>query len=231
MPSIRRRLLALLPIVILLALFAAGLFIPGLREALSRAELSRLIRGAGVWGPLVVVGLMATVIIISPLPNVPVSAVTGMVYGPFVGTALAVSGAIIGATGAFWISRVHGQRAIRALTGHEAHFCRGCSKRSMFTLVLIARLIPVVSFDVVSYGAGISEMKFSHFFWASLVGMIPWTWFYTSMGAALLDDPVIAAVLGILLGAAVLLLPATVRRWNPFGLRRVMLENDTTSSK
>ncbi|MFW5686361.1 MAG: TVP38/TMEM64 family protein, partial [Spirochaetota bacterium] len=101
MSKSRRRLAAVLPIVILLAFFTAGMLVPGIRDSLTKPALSRLIEEAGVWGPLVVVSLMAVAIIISPLPNVPISAVTGMIYGPFAGTALAVTGAIMGASGAF----------------------------------------------------------------------------------------------------------------------------------
>jgi hypothetical protein len=56
--------------------------------------------------------------------------------------------------------------------------------------------------------------------------MIPWTLFYTSVGSAVLDAPVLAAVLGVVLAAVVLLLPGAVRRYNLFGLRRIMMEQE-----
>ena len=224
MQNAPRRAKALVPLLILLALFAVAVLHPGVRTALSRASIRALITQAGVWAPLLVIVVMALAIVISPLPNVPIAAAVGMIYGPWVGTAIAVAGAIVGASVAFFIARVHGPRAIRALTGRDARFCDGCSTRTLVTLVFASRLIPVISFDAVSYGAGMSRMPFHHFFWASLVGMIPWTFFFTAVGATVLDNPVLATVLGVGLAAAVLLLPYAVKRWNPFGLRRIIME-------
>jgi uncharacterized membrane protein YdjX (TVP38/TMEM64 family) len=48
--------------------------------------------------------------------------------------------------------------------------------------VLIARLIPVISFDAVSYVAGITSISFWGFFWASAVGELPATIVYSWLG-------------------------------------------------
>lgn len=220
-----RRMLAILPLLLLTALFLAAALVPEIRSTLTKEGLVDLIERAGIWAPVVIVLVMAIAIVISPLPNVPVSAVLGMIYGPWIGTALAVTGAILGASAAFAIARHVGMRAIRVLTGRQASFCADCSERALAVIVLGARLIPVVSFDMISYGAGLSPLSFWRFFWASLVGMVPWTFFYTTVGATVLDTPLLAAVLGTLLALAVLLLPVLVRRYNPFGLRRLMMSD------
>ncbi len=220
-----RRILAILPLLLLAALFLAAVLVPDVRSTLTKEGLVDLVERAGLWAPIVIVLVMAVAIVVSPLPNVPISAVLGMIYGPWMGTGLAVTGAILGASAAFLIARHVGMRAIRILTGRQASFCADCSERALEIIVFGARLIPVVSFDMISYGAGLSPLGFWRFFRASLVGMVPWTLFYTTVGAAVLDTPVLAAVLGTLLALAVLLLPVLVRRYNPFGLRRLLMDN------
>jgi len=218
---------ALVPLALVIAVVAVVVGVPEIRGFFAKENLLSLVERGGWWVPIAFALIMALAIVVSPIPNVPISAVLGMAYGPFVGTAIAVAGALLGAVVAFWIARTFGNRAIRSLTGKTVHFCDGCSRRTLATLVFVARLIPVVSFDVVSYGAGLSRMAFWRFVLWSFLGMIPWTWFYTSFGSALLESPALAAVLGVVLAGVVLVLPALVRRYNPFGLRRIMMEQST----
>ena len=220
----KRRLVALLPMIVLLMVFVIVVSVPSLRRLFSREALLRLAELGGIWAPVAFGATMAVSIIVSPIPNVPISAVLGMIYGPWVGTLIAICGAIVGAAGAFWIARHFGRSAVRALSGKAVTFCEGCSQRTLSVLVFVARLIPVVSFDIVSYGAGLSTMGFWRFVAWSFIGMIPWTWFYTSFGSAVLLNPVLATVLGVVLAIAVLGLPFLVRRYNLFGLRRIMME-------
>lgn len=222
----RQAIRALLPLVLLAVVVVLVLVIPESRAFFSPDNLVRLLEKAGWWAPVAFALVMAVSIVISPIPNVPIAAVLGMAYGPLIGTIIALLGAIVGAMAAFSIARRFGNRAIRALTGKPVYFCNGCSERSLSVLVLVARLIPIVSFDVVSYGAGLSRMAFWRFVLWSFLGMIPWTWFYTKFGSAALGNPVLAAILGVGLAAAVFLLPSLVRRYNPFGLRRIMMGGD-----
>lgn len=231
MPNeLRKNIIAILPLLVLGVLIVAALLIPDLRRFFTKTGLTAFIERAGWYAPVALGLLMAVSVVLSPIPNVPISAVLGMAYGSLAGTGIAVAGALLGAVIAFLIARHIGTRAIRALAGRQVRFCEGCSERSLSIIVFVARLIPVVSFDVVSYGAGMSRMRFSRFVLWSFVGMIPWTWFYTSVGSAVLDHPTLAAVLGVVLAVAVLGLPALIRKYDPFGLRRVMMEQNGEAS-
>lgn len=48
--------------------------------------------------------------------------------------------------------------------------------------ILIARLLPFISFDAISYAAGLTEMSFWAFFWATGVGQLPATIVYSILG-------------------------------------------------
>ena len=227
---LHKKIVASRPLALLGVLIVVVVAVPGLRNFFTRDNLEQFIERAGWWAPAAFALIMAVAIVVSPIPNVPISAVLGMTYGTLAGTAIAVIGALLGAIAAFLIARHFGNRAIRALAGKPIHFCDGCNRRTLSVIVFVARLIPVVSFDVVSYGAGLSRMGFWSFALWSFLGMIPWTLFYTAFGSAVLDHPVLAAVLGIILAVVVLALPAVVQRYNPFGLRAIMMEQSEGDS-
>lgn len=107
------------------------------------------------------------------------------------------------------------------LRGHVA-FCPDCSSRLLFWVVLGARLVPVISFAAVSYGAGLTAMRTLSFLVATVVGMIPMTALYVAVGAAVRIDPAVAAIGGIVAVVLILVLPRLVERYDPFGLRRLM---------
>ncbi len=56
------------------------------------------------------------------------------------------------------------------------------STRHGFMIVLLARLFPHVSFDTVSYAAGLSTIRTRHFVLATGIGMLPATIVYTVFG-------------------------------------------------
>ena len=202
------------------------MLVPQLRAVVSRESLTSIIDRAGVWAPIVLASIMALAVVVSPVPSVPIAAVLGMAYGPWAGTAIAVAGAAIGAMAAFLIARYFGKQTIRMLTGRAYHFCNGCSEGTLSVVVFVARLIPVVSFDIVSYGAGLSRMSFWRFSLWTVLGMIPWTWFYTSVGSAVLDNPTLAAALSIVLALVILGAPVLVKRYNVFGLGEIISEQE-----
>src|SRR5699024_11609593 len=51
--------------------------------------------------------------------------------------------------------------------------------------ILICRLLPFVSFDIVSYAAGLTSMSFKSFFIATGIGQLPATLVYSYVGGML----------------------------------------------
>ena len=51
--------------------------------------------------------------------------------------------------------------------------------------ILIARLLPFISFDIVSYAAGLTSMSFGSFFVATGIGQLPATIIYSYVGGML----------------------------------------------
>jgi uncharacterized membrane protein YdjX (TVP38/TMEM64 family) len=185
---------------------------------LSRAALVALGERSGPWAPLILMGLMVLAVVIGPIPTVPISVASGAVFGPLAGFIYAMAGALIGAALSFRIARLLGQPIMRRFLGGHIAFCPACSTRLLFLVILVARLLPVVSFAFVSYGAGLTAMRTGAFLLATAIGMVPMTALYVAAGTSLTASPAVAAIGGLVVVILVLLLPLLVERFDPFGL-------------
>lgn len=139
-------------------------------------RLRSLIEGFGIWGPVVVVAIEAIAIIASPIPSAPIAIASGLAFGPLLGTVYTVIGAEIGSIAAFLIARGAGREAVRKViprTGFFAKLEAPASQRWLMMLVFVSRLAPFISFDAVSYAAGLTALSFWRFALATLAGVIP----------------------------------------------------------
>ena len=174
---------------------------------LSPTVLMDWLRDAGPLAPLLLIGSMACAVVIPPIPSLPLDLAAGAVFGPFYGALYAIIGAEIGAIGCFLIARVLGRDALSKLLKVETVFCQMCTDHQLMGLMFFARLIPVFSFDVVSYGAGLTNISLKTFALATLVGMAPPTFAFTYLGSSVISAqwPLIAA--GLVMVAFFLAMP------------------------
>ena len=165
------------------------------------------LEGLGSWAPLVFMGFMVLAVVISPIPSLPLDIAAGIVFGPFWGLVYAVIGAEIGAIVSFLIGRALGREVLGRLLNTNVSFCEKCSDHHLMVLVFMARLLPIFSFDIVSYGAGLTKMSLKVFAIATLLGMIPPTLALTYLGGSvpMLQWPSILS--GLLLAGLFLFLP------------------------
>lgn len=131
------------------------------------------IRDMGLLGPMLIIGLMSLAIVLNPLPSAPIALAAGAVYGHTLGTVYIVAGAELGAILAFLIARWAGYDLTRRFFGDAGALQRIGSQNTLTALVFVARLIPFMSFDLVSYAAGLSPIKPWRFAVATLLGLIP----------------------------------------------------------
>jgi len=171
------------------------------------------LREAGPFGPVLFIGLMATAVVISPIPSLPLDLAAGATFGVFLGTTYAVIGAEIGAIGSFLIGRSLGRAALTKLLRTDISFCEQCSDRHLAMFVFLSRLLPIFSFDLVSYGAGLTNMSVRAFAVATLLGMIGPTFLLTYAGSQVVSGKGVLIVLGIAMVALLLLLPKLVVRY------------------
>jgi len=164
------------------------------------------IMGLGMKGPLAVIVLIALAVIISPLPSAPVALAAGALYGHSWGTLYVLLGAMLGALGAFSLARLLGRDALQRWFGDRLPATRLGTQNSLMALVFVSRLLPFISFDIVSYAAGLTALSLWRFALATLVGVLPTSFllahFGGEMGTGELDR-ILYAVLALGLLTAV----------------------------
>lgn len=150
-----------------------------------REALLGWVRGFGVAGPLVIIGLMAVAIVISPLPSAPIALVAGAVYGHGWGTLYTLIGAEVGALIAFILARLLGYSVLRHWFGVQLERGWIGSQNTIMLIVFASRLMPFLSFDLISYAAGLTNLKLWRFFIATLLGILPASFILAHFGSAL----------------------------------------------
>lgn len=156
------------------------------------------VRELGTLGPLLVIALMVMAIVFNPLPSAPIALAAGAVYGHVIGTIYIVVGAEIGAIIAFTIARFVGHELARKFLGDNLSLGRFGSQRALTTIVFLSRLIPFMSFDLVSYAAGLTVIKLWRFALATLLGLMPVSFILAHMGGEIVESSS-GEVLGIIL--------------------------------
>jgi len=173
-------------------------------------ELKAYIDSFGMLAPVVFIALFAAATVLF-VPGLPVTVLSGILFGAFWGTIYVVIGSTIGVSAAFLIGRYIGRDFVRTIAGKNEKMARldSCIKEQGDTILIISRLVPVFPFNLQNYAYGITDIRFSTYFWYSLIFMIPGTFIYTSFGAlAYSSIPVRELMLysGILLIALCLLI-------------------------
>lgn len=175
----------------------------------TRADLENWIDAAGLLGPVVVVTLMTVAIVASPLPSAPIALAAGAAYGHWVGAVLVVIGAELGALIAFTLARKLGHPFVARFFGDTSRWALLGSQNMLTLIVFVSRLLPFLSFDLISYAAGLSALHFWRFAIATLAGIIPASFFLAHMGAIAMtgdSESVLwtIAVLGVVSGLSLI---------------------------
>ena len=196
---------------VLILLGIAGLYgivqVSGLQEILHPEHLTSVLRDFGDAGPFALMGLMTLAVVVSPIPSLPIDLAAGATYGPFWGAVYVLIGAEVGAIISFLIGRALGRDVLSRWLKSDITFCQQCSDHHLMGLMIVARLLPVFSFDIVSYGAGLTKMSLKAFALATFVGMAPPTFALTYLGSAVMTVQWPLMLAGGLLVVVFLVLP------------------------
>jgi uncharacterized membrane protein YdjX (TVP38/TMEM64 family) len=190
---------------------------------LSPTVLIDWLRDAGPLAPLLLIGSMACAVVIPPIPSLPLDLAAGAVFGPFYGALYAIIGAEIGAIGCFLLAHALGRDALSKLLKVDTVFCQMCTDHQLMGLMFFARLIPVFSFDVVSYGAGLTNISLKAFALSTLVGMAPPTFALTYLGSSVLGAQWPLIVAGIVMVAFFLAMPKLLATFRTSRVARLLL--------
>lgn len=146
------------------ALIMALLFIV-LATVFGEEEIKSFIERSGIWGPLVLILVKISTIVVAPLSGAPVYPLAGAFFGFFPGMLYVVIADFLGYTIAFWISRIFGQKKVEALVSKNEEgvlkiIVEKISNWKGFVVTCVL-FSPVP--ELVSYGAGLSRISYRLF--------------------------------------------------------------------
>ncbi len=153
-------------------------------SAFSSIEKAReYIAGFGIFAPLISALLMIFQSVVAPLPAFLITIANGALFGFWLGMILSWGSAMLGAALCFYIARFFGGKHMAKIVPQPVidktdNFLRRYGNYA----ILIARLLPFVPFDVVSYVAGLTHKQFIGFWIATGIGQLPATVVYTYVG-------------------------------------------------
>lgn len=154
--------------------------VPGFE--LSAVSVAKLIRSWGAWGVAATIVLMVVHSFV-PFPAEFVAIAAGMVYGPFWGTVITWTGAMLGAWLSFGLARQCGRPLVEALVP-ERYWSRldEWAASQGASALFVSRLIPVIAFNLINYAAGLTTMRWWTFTWVTGLGILPLTALMVSLG-------------------------------------------------
>jgi uncharacterized membrane protein YdjX (TVP38/TMEM64 family) len=147
------------------------------------AGLRDYILSFGLWAPIASCFLMVLQALVAPVPSFLITFANGLAFGVFWGWMLSLFGHVLAAAVCFWISRALGRVPVEVLVGKTGleSADRWFARWGMYA-VFVGRLVPGVAFDVISYAAGLTRMKFRNFLVATALGILPQTFLYSYLG-------------------------------------------------
>ncbi|MFC7322076.1 TVP38/TMEM64 family protein [Halobacillus campisalis] len=150
----------------------------------SPQEIRSYILSFGLLGPLIFMGLY-TIGPIVAFPTSILSLAAAFAYGLWPGMLYIVIGATGAAVVGYIMGRFFGDSVVKFQDSKWAGPLYKRMSENGFIYVLILRLIPIVGFDILSYGAGIARVKLRSFVLATVIGMLPGTLAYSLVGTSL----------------------------------------------
>ena len=153
------------------------------REHLDAAALTAWVDSAGTAGPLVFMGIYAVATVLF-LPGSILTLVGGALFGPIWGTFYNLTGATLGAVGAFLIARYLAAGWVQARAGGLlGRLVQGVEAEG-WRFVAFTRLVPLFPFNLLNYALGLTRIPFLHYLIASYLCMLPGALAYTWLGYA-----------------------------------------------
>ncbi|SDL70498.1 TVP38/TMEM64 family protein [Romboutsia lituseburensis] len=215
----KKLLIKLSAILIVLGIY---LFVPTVKQNVNQMifylsmvnldAIKEYILSFGIWAPIISFLLMLLQSVAAPLPAFLITFANAALFGWVYGAILSWTSAMAGAALCFYIAKFLGRDVVEKLTSKYAlenvdNFFERYGKHT----ILIARLLPFMSFDLVSYAAGLTSMSFMSFFIATGIGQLPATIIYSYVGGMLTGSAKIV-MMGIMILFALSILAFMIKK-------------------
>ena len=178
---------------LLLAAVAVALLLwqPAIYTFLTDRERVRAwVEGFGAWAPAIIFGLEVAQVLLAPFPGQVFEAVSGYLFGPWLGVFYPFSGLVVGSLLAFALARRFGRPLAVRLAGRDAVArLDELAERGGNLFFFLIWLFPFVPDDLACLAAGLTPMSTGRFLALMFVGRLPGVLFSVWVGANLANVP------------------------------------------
>lgn len=191
-----KRIIKYIVVAILALIVISYLLIPSVKSkinwlfmlfsSMSVEMIVGYVRSFGVYAAVVSFFLMMFQSLAAPLPAFLITFANAAVFGWWQGAILSWTSSMAGAAMCFYVARILGRDAVEKITSKFAlESVDGFFDKYGKHTIIICRLLPFISFDYVSYAAGLTSIGFISFFIATGIGQLPATIIYSYVGGML----------------------------------------------
>ncbi|WP_324824061.1 TVP38/TMEM64 family protein [Sinanaerobacter sp. ZZT-01] len=141
----------------------------------TQEELNAFLSEYHTFGMFLYIGLQILQIVICIIPGQMMQFAAGYVYYFWIGFFLSMIGIGLGTVITFYLARILGKNAMHVLFGEKKinHFIEMLNSKRAYMVIFILYLIPGFPKDLITYAAGVSEIKLKPYLVLSLVGRTP----------------------------------------------------------
>ncbi|MFX1259704.1 MAG: TVP38/TMEM64 family protein, partial [Promethearchaeota archaeon] len=141
----------------------------------------------GIFGIILFLVIMTIQGLIVPIPSEIVLLAAGMIWGWLWGGLLGIAGSMLAAILCFYVSRKGGRPLAEKFVGESAlEMADDLIEKHGMIAIILARSLPFISFDAISYTAGLVDMDIKKYSIGTLIGTIPRAFFYSYLGFILI---------------------------------------------
>jgi uncharacterized membrane protein YdjX (TVP38/TMEM64 family) len=174
----------------------------------NREQVRAWVEGLGAWGPLAIILLEMVQALLAPIPGQAIEAVSGYLYGPWLGTLYPMIGMAIGSFITFSLARRFGRPLVVRLIGQQSMArLDDLERRGGAPFFFLIWLLPFAPDDLACVAAGLTPMPPRQFMVLMLIGRLPGVFVSVWVGANVAHiEPFWWAVLFVGLAVAALML-------------------------
>ena len=177
----------------------------------SQEQVAAWVESLGIWGPVAIILLEMTQALLAPIPGQAIEAVSGYLYGPWLGTLFPMIGMAIGSLIIFSLSRRFGRPLVIKLIGKKSMAqLDDLVRRGGAPFFFLIWLLPGAPDDLACVAAGLTPMTTRQFLILMLVGRLPGVFASVLFGAKVTQIP---RELWVALFVGIAIVALVVWRW------------------
>jgi uncharacterized membrane protein YdjX (TVP38/TMEM64 family) len=176
-PNRRKAVIKAAILAVFIAAAVALVRFSGLKDYLTAEGLGRCLASAGLWAPVVFIGIYAVGVCLF-VPGSILTGIGAVIFGAYWGFVYVWVGAMIGASVAFLIGRTLGREFAASLVGDRLRKYDDTIERNGFATVLYLRLV-YFPFTPMNFGMGLTKVNFWDYFFGTGLGILVGTFIFT----------------------------------------------------